>query len=147
MVNLYLTAKTLHLLSVISWMAGILYLPRLFVYHSATDLTPSQDQVFQTMERRLYYYIATPAMILSLISGLILLLLPNSPLVNGEHWIFYKLVLIAGMVYYHTLLNQFRLRFLLHENRHTSRFFRILNEVPTVILLLILVLVVFKPRM
>ncbi|MDI9407902.1 MAG: protoporphyrinogen oxidase HemJ [Candidatus Pacebacteria bacterium] len=145
MVNFYLSIKTLHLLAVISWMAGLLYLPRLFVYHSDADLTPSQDMVFQTMERRLYLFIATPAMVLSLLSGGILLSLPNSPLLNGENWILIKLVFVLLLLLYHLRLNHYRHGFIAHRNPHSPRFFRILNEAPTVLLLLILILVVFKP--
>ncbi|MCX8501462.1 MAG: CopD family protein [Alphaproteobacteria bacterium] len=146
MVNFYLATKTLHLLAVISWMAGMLYLPRLFVYHSLPSLTPSQDEIFQTMERRLYYFIAYPAMILTLATGTILVLLPNSPFYSGDNWIYLKIVCVMILFGYHLWLNRFRLGFLTKTIGYSTRFFRILNEVPTVILIAILILVVFKPR-
>ncbi|MDI9409059.1 MAG: protoporphyrinogen oxidase HemJ [Candidatus Pacebacteria bacterium] len=145
MVNFYLSIKTLHLLAVISWMAGLLYLPRLFVYHSDSQVTPSQHLVFKTMERRLYYFIASPAMVVTLLSGAILLMLPNSPLLNGDYWIVVKLVFVSVLVIYHLILNRYRQALAEQKNRHSPKYFRILNEVPTVLLLFILVLVVFKP--
>ena len=141
--NLYLLFKSLHLIAVISWMAGLLYLPRIFVYHSETNDT-SQKTVFKTMERKLYNYIMMPAMILSWLFG-ILLIHSLSFSVFGELWMQIKIISVVIMTYYHFTLGKYLNDFAIDNNQKTSKFFRIYNEIPTVILIVVIFVVIFKP--
>ncbi len=142
--NLYLLFKSLHLISVISWMAGLLYLPRIFVYHSENKETEAQNKIFSTMERKLYYYIMTPAMLLSWIFG-ILLILSLGFSVFTELWFQVKGTLVLALTYYHFYLGKCLKLFASGKNIKSSKFYRIINEVPTVLLIIIIFLVVFKP--
>ena len=141
--NSYLLFKSLHLIAVISWMAGLLYLPRIFVYHSETDDT-SQKTVFKTMERKLYNYIMMPAMILSWLFG-VLLIHSLGFSVFGELWMQIKIISVVIMTYYHFTLGKYLNDFALDNNQKTSKFFRIYNEIPTVILIVVIFVVIFKP--
>ena len=141
--NLYLLFKSLHLIAVISWMAGLLYLPRIFVYHSEANDTP-QKTVFKTMERKLYNYIMMPAMMLSWLFG-ILLIHSLGFSVFGELWMQIKIVLVVIMTYYHFTLGKYLNDFAIDNNQKTSKFFRIYNEIPTVILIVVIFVVIFKP--
>ena len=141
--NLYLIIKSLHLIAVISWMAGLLYLPRIFVYHSETNDT-SQKTVFKTMERKLYNYIMMPAMILSWLFG-ILLIHSLGFSVFAELWMQIKIVSVLIMTYYHFTLGKYLNDFAIDNNQKTSKFFRIYNEIPTVILIVVIFVVIFKP--
>ena len=141
--NLYLLFKSLHLIAVISWMAGLLYLPRIFVYHSETNDT-SQKTVFKTMERKLYNYIMMPAMILSWLFG-ILLIHSLGFSVFGELWMQIKIVSVVIMTYYHFTLGKYLNDFAIDNNQKTSKFFRIYNEIPTIILIVVIFVVIFKP--
>ena len=141
--NLYLLFKSLHLIAVISWMAGLLYLPRIFVYHSEANDT-SQKTVFKTMERKLYNYIMMPAMILSWLFG-VLLIHSLGFSVFGELWMQIKIVSVVIMTYYHFTLGKYLNDFAIDNNQKTSKFFRIYNEIPTVILIVVIFVVIFKP--
>ena len=141
--NLYLLFKSLHLIAVISWMAGLLYLPRIFVYHSETNDT-SQKTVFKTMERKLYNYIMMPAMILSWLFG-ILLIHSLGFSVFGELWMQIKIISVVIMTFYHFSLGKYLNDFAIDNNQKTSKFFRIYNEIPTVILIVVIFVVIFKP--
>ena len=141
--NLYLLFKSLHLIAVISWMAGLLYLPRIFVYHSETNDT-SQKTVFKTMERKLYNYIMMPAMMLSWLFG-ILLIHSLGFSVFGELWMQIKIISVVIMTYYHFTLGKYLNDFAIDNNQKTSKFFRIYNEIPTVILIVVIFVVIFKP--
>jgi putative membrane protein len=141
--NSYLLFKSLHLIAVISWMAGLLYLPRIFVYHSENS-NEIVTTVFKTMERKLYNYIMTPAMILSWLFGLILIH------EIGFHqlaslWLQLKLILVVLLTVYHFYLGSLLNKFKLDLNRKTSKFYRYINEVPTLLLILIIFIVIFKP--
>tara|TARA_B100000963_G_scaffold214830_1_gene187392 strand:+ start:2089 stop:2520 length:432 start_codon:yes stop_codon:yes gene_type:complete len=141
--NLYLLFKSLHLIAVISWMAGLLYLPRIFVYHSnATH--DSQKSVFKIMERKLYNYIMMPAMLLSWLFGL-LLIHSLGFAIFAELWMQIKIVLVTILTYYHFLLGKFLNEFAMDNNTKTSKFFRIINEIPTIILIVVVFVVIFKP--
>ena len=133
----------MHLIAIISWMAGLLYLPRIFVYHSEAD-HESQKKVFKTMERKLFYYIMTPAMLLSWFFGLVLIHEIGFQQL-ASLWLQLKLVLVILLTAYHfylgLLLNQFKL----DQNKKTSKFYRYINEIPTLLLILIVFIVVFKP--
>ena len=141
--NLYLLFKSLHLIAVISWMAGLLYLPRIFVYHSDASYE-SQKDVFKIMERKLYNYIMMPAMLLSWLFG-VLLIHSLGFAVFAELWMQIKTVLVVILTYYHFLLGKYLNDFAIDSNKKTSKFFRIMNEVPTIILIVVVFVVVFKP--
>jgi len=145
--NTYLLFKSIHLIAVISWMAGLLYLPRIFVYHSeAVQNNKSEDlmETFKVMERRLLVYIMNPAMIISWIFGI--LLIHTIGLDNfGSLWIQLKLVFVIILTIYHFFLFQCLRKFSENNNSHTPKFYRIINEIPTVLLIGIILIVVFKP--
>ena len=141
--NFYLLFKSLHLIAVISWMAGLLYLPRIFVYHSEA-YHDSQKQVFKTMERKLYNYIMMPAMLLSWLFG-VLLIYSLGFNIFQELWMQIKIVSVLILTHYHFILGKYLQDFATDNNRKSSRFFRIINEVPTIILIVVVFVVVFKP--
>jgi len=141
--NLYLLFKSLHLIAVISWMAGLLYLPRIFVYHSEAS-HESQKDVFKIMERKLYNYIMMPAMLLSWLFG-VLLIHSLGFTVLAELWMQIKTVLVLILTFYHFLLGKYLNDLAIDSNKKTSKFFRIMNEVPTIILIVVVFVVVFKP--
>ena len=141
--NLYLLFKSLHLIAVISWMAGLLYLPRIFVYHSEAT-HDAQKQVFQIMERKLYNYIMMPAMLLSWLFG-ILLIHSLGFSVFFELWMQIKIILVTILTYYHFMLGRYLSDFALNNNSKSSRYYRIINEVPTIILIVVVFVVIFKP--
>ena len=141
--NIYLILKSLHLIAVISWMAGLLYLPRIFVYHSEAD-DVSQKTVFKVMERKLYNYIMMPAMLLSWLFG-VLLIHTLGFSIFLELWMQIKLIAVIILTYYHFTLSKYLNDFATDNNQKTSKFFRIYNEIPTIILIVVIFLVVFKP--
>ncbi|MDC0447728.1 protoporphyrinogen oxidase HemJ [Pelagibacteraceae bacterium] len=141
--NFYLLFKSLHLIAVISWMAGLLYLPRIFVYHSEAS-HESQKQVFKTMERKLYNYIMMPAMLLSWLFGVLLIYSLGFDILK-EFWMQIKIVSVLILTHYHFILGRYLQDFETDNNRKSSRFFRIINEVPTIILIVVVFVVVFKP--
>jgi len=141
--NFYLLFKALHLIAIISWLAGLLYLPRIFVYHAETK-SDEVKNTFKVMERRLFVYIMNPAMILSWLFGLILI---HSIGIQSfsEFWLIAKIVLVISLTFYHFFLFNCLSNFSLDRNERSSKFFRVINEVPTVLLIVIIFLVVFKP--
>ena len=141
--NFYLLFKSLHLIAVISWMAGLLYLPRIFVYHSEASHV-SQKQVFKTMERKLYNYIMMPAMLLSWLFGFLLVYSLGFDIFH-EIWMQIKIVSVLILTHYHFILGRYLQDFATDSNRKSSRFYRIINEVPTIILIVVVFVVVFKP--
>ena len=142
--NSYLIFKSLHLIAVISWMAGLLYLPRIFVYHVENLKDKNTSLIFKTMERKLYFYIMTPAMILTWLFGLILISSLGFEVLSMT-WIKLKLLLVVLLTVYHFYLSNLLDDFNLDQNTKSSKFFRIINEVPTVLLILIVFIVIFKP--
>ncbi len=141
--NLYLFFKSIHLIAVISWMAGLLYLPRIFVYHSEAN-HDSQKEVFKIMERKLYNYIMMPAMLLSWIFGLALIHSIGFSSFS-ELWMQIKIILVVILTFYHFSLGKYLNDFALDSNQKTSKFFRIYNEIPTIILIVVIFVVIFKP--
>ncbi len=141
--NFYLLFKSLHLIAVISWMAGLLYLPRIFVYHSEAE-HDSQKQIFKVMEKRLYNFIMMPAMLLSWILGVILIHNLGFSIFS-ELWMQIKTISVIFLTYYHFTLGKFISEFALENNQKTSKFFRIYNEIPTILLIVIIFAVIFKP--
>ena len=141
--NSYLLFKSLHLIAVFSWMAGLLYLPRIFVYHAENN-NEIISNVFRTMERKLFYYIMTPAMVLSWIFGLVLIHeIGFQQLANL--WLQLKLILVVLLTAYHFYLGLLLNQFSLDQNRKTSKFYRYINEIPTLLLIFIVFIVIFKP--
>ena len=141
--NFYLLVKSLHLIAVISWMAGLLYLPRIFVYHSEAEHV-SQKQIFKVMEKRLYNFIMMPAMLLSWIFGVILIHNLGFSIFS-ELWMQIKTISVIILTYYHFTLGKFISEFALENNQKTSKFFRIYNEIPTILLIVIIFAVILKP--
>ena len=142
--NTYLLFKSLHLIAVISWMAGLLYLPRIFVYHAENMNKEEICTVFKTMERKLYNYIMMPAMLLSWLFGLILISHVGFEALSTK-WLQIKLVLVILLSIYHFYLGSLLSRFNENNNTKSSIFFRWLNEFPTLLLIIIVFIVIFKP--
>ena len=142
--NYYLLFKSLHLIAVISWMAGLLYLPRIFVYHVENLEKKETTEIFEIMEKRLYFYIMRPAMILSWLFGIILIYISGIDFFS-QLWAHIKLGLVVILTIYHEYLGICLKSLKLKTNTKTSKFFRIINEVPTIILIFIIFIVIFKP--
>ena len=142
--NYYLLFKSLHLISVISWMAGLLYLPRIFVYHAENSDDRKISDVFKIMEKKLYYYIMTPAMILSWIFGLLLIHSIGFQQL-GQTWMVLKIIFVILLTLYHFYLGKNLNQFKFDQNTHSHKFYRLINEIPTILLILIVFVVVFKP--
>tara|TARA_B100000965_G_scaffold109881_1_gene90790 strand:+ start:1281 stop:1715 length:435 start_codon:yes stop_codon:yes gene_type:complete len=142
--NLYLLLKSLHLIAVISWLAGLLYLPRIFVYHVENDKNKDVSNVFKVMEKKLYYFIMMPAMILSWLLGFLLIHSIGFNQLSSK-WLQAKLVLVVILTIYHFFLGNCLDNFKLDNNTYSSKFYRVFNEVPTILLILIVFIVIFKP--
>jgi putative membrane protein len=142
--NSYLLLKSLHLIAVISWMAGLLYLPRIFVYHAENLKDKKTSSIFKTMEKKLYFYIMMPAMVLTWLFGLILISSLGFETLSTL-WVKLKLLLVIILTSYHFYLAKLLENFKMDQNVKSSKFFRIINEVPTILLILIVFIVVFKP--
>ena len=142
--NTYLLFKSLHLISVISWMAGLLYLPRIFVYHSQNNSQQIVSEVFKVMERKLFFYIMTPAMILSWLFGLILIHKIGFDKLS-QTWMILKLIFVILLTFYHFYLGRILGQFKVNLNTHSHKFYRIINEIPTLLLILIIFVAIFKP--
>ena len=140
----YLLFKSLHLIAVISWLAGLLYLPRIFVYHSENMKTKEVCTVFKTMERKLFNFIMTPAMILSWLFGLVLISIIGFENLSSK-WLQIKLILVILLTLYHFYLGVILVDFKNDINKKTSKFYRWLNEIQTIILILVVFIVIFKP--
>ena len=145
--NTYLLFKSIHLIAVISWMAGLLYLPRIFVYHSESiknKKTEDLNFTFKVMERRLFIYIMNPAMILSWILGALLIHSVGIDSLSSL-WLQLKLFFVAVLTTYHFFLFKCIKRFAVNNNSYSPKFYRIINEIPTVLLIIIIFIIVFKP--
>jgi putative membrane protein len=144
LVPVYPYVKALHIISVVAWMAGLLYLPRLFVYHCAAPPGSDQAATFEVMERRLLRGIMNPAMIAVYVFGISLLATPG--VVDfGDGWIYVKLALVGALTVFHHVLGSWRKAFAAGRNRHAQRFYRMVNEAPMLALIAIVLLVVVKP--
>ena len=139
----YYWVKIFHIAFVVAWMAGLLYLPRIFVYHAETK-SDEVKSTFKVMERRLFVYIMNPAMILSWLFGLILI---HSIGIQSfsEFWLIAKIALVLLLTFYHFFLFNCLNNFSFDRNKRSSKFYRVINEVPTVVLIVIIFLVIFKP--
>ena len=141
--NTYLLFKSLHLIFVISWMAGLLYLPRIFVYHAENNSELKVSETFKVMERKLYFYIMTPAMTLSWLFGLLLIHSIGFQQL-GQTWMLLKLLFVIILTLYHFYLGRILNQFKIDNNQHSHKFFRYINEIPTILLILIIFVVIFK---
>ncbi len=138
----YPWVKALHIIAVIAWMSGMLYLPRLFIYHCAAEPGSVQSETFKIMERRLLRAIINPAMVLAWVLGLALV---TNLGVWSEPWIHAKLAAVIALSAIHGFFSRWRRDFDRDENRHSARFYRAMNEIPTVLMIAIVLLVVLKP--
>ena len=139
---MYLWLKALHIIAVIAWMAGMLYLPRLFVYHAMAKPKSEVSETLKTMERRLFNFIMMPAMLITWIVG-IFLLLEGKWLAAG--WFHAKFVAVLAMTVLHRLFARWVNEFQADRNKHSAKCYRIINEIPTALLIVIVILVVVKP--
>jgi putative membrane protein len=139
----YLWIKALHVIAVIAWMAGILYLPRLFVYHAQAEAGSPSSETFKVMEAKLYRIIMTPAMIVAWVCGLSMIAFNPALLSSG--WLRVKLLFVVGLTVIHFLMNGWREDFARDANRRSQKFFRIANEVPTLAMMVIVVMVIVRP--
>ena len=142
--NLYLLFKSLHLVAVISWMAGLLYLPRIFVYHVENFEKKQTTEIFEIMEKRLFNYIMRPAMVLSWFLGIVLILIIGIETFSF-FWLQIKLVLVFLLTIYNEYLGKCIKMLKLGKNNKSAKFYRIINEIPTVLLIFIVFIVIFKP--
>jgi putative membrane protein len=142
--NSYLLFKSLHLIAVVSWMAGLLYLPRIFVYHVENKEKKEATDIFEVMEKKLFYYIMRPAMIFTWIFGLVLIYL-NGIEIFSQLWMQIKIILVILLSAYNNYLGKCLASLKNNSNTKSSKFFRIINEVPTIMLILIVFIVIFKP--
>ena len=147
LLSAYPWIKALHIIAVISWMAGLLYLPRLFVYHCVAEVGGVQSETFKVMESNLSRFIMRPAMIATLIFGLTMVSIPGTPayLPLAGYWIWMKLVLVIGLLAAHYFEVRWRNDFAADRNERPQRFYRFMNEVPTLLMFGIVILVVVKP--
>ena len=142
--NSYLLFKSLHLIAVVSWMAGLLYLPRIFVYHVENKEKKEATDIFEVMEKRLFFYIMRPAMIFTWIFGLILIYL-NGIEIFSQIWMQLKFILVILLSIFHEYLGQCIYSLKNNTNTKSSKYFRVINEVPTILLILVVFIVIFKP--
>ena len=142
--NYYLIFKSLHLIAVISWMAGLLYLPRIFVYHVENYQKKETTEIFETMERKLYFYIMRPAMLISWLFGILLIYQIGFESFS-QLWLQLKIFFVIILTVYHEYLGKCLTSLRDGSNSKSSRFFRIINEIPTILLILIVFIVIFKP--
>ena len=141
-IEIYDIVKILHILAIISWLAGLLYLPRIFIYHCRVKYGSESDLLFQEMERKLLRYIMNPAMIASFIFGFYLAIQIGF---DGAIWLHLKILLVFALAGYHGFLAVCRKKFANNKNRYSHKFFRIINEVPTLLMIAIIILVILKP--
>ncbi len=145
---MYLWIKALHLISVIAWMAGMLYLPRLFIYHAECGVGSAQAETFKVMERKLLRIIINPAMTATWIFGLTMIFMPATMGglgIGAGAWLWVKLALVTLLSAFHGWLSAERKRFERDEIRHEPKFYRMINEIPTVIMIVVVILVIVKP--
>ncbi len=141
----YLLAKAIHIMSIIAWMAALFYLPRLFVYHVSAIKGSDKSETFKVMERRLLKVIANPSMILSWLFGGVLVIYFGVIDFSSDIWFHVKLLLVIAMTIFHMVLARYVKVFARDENRRSERFYRIINEVPTVLMIFVILLVIVRP--
>ncbi|MBK8909341.1 MAG: protoporphyrinogen oxidase HemJ [Rhodospirillales bacterium] len=141
----YLWMKALHVISIIAWMAGLFYLPRLYVYHTQTAVGSDASETFKVMERKLLRIIMNPAMIASIVTGIILIWQVFIDALVSEGWLHAKVALVVVLIAFHMMLARWRRAFATDNNVHSEKFYRMVNEVPTVLMIGIVILVIVKP--
>jgi putative membrane protein len=139
----FLWYKSLHVIAVISWMAAIFYLPRLFAYHASVEKGSDSDKIFQLMEVRLLRIIMNPAMIITYISGFMISYIYGIKALGG--WFHIKLTCVLLLTIFHGLLAKWRKDFTIGKNKYSSRFYKIVNEIPTILMIIIVIMVIIKP--
>jgi len=144
LIDYYLWIKAAHIIAVISWMAAMLYLPRLYVYHAQVSIGSDQSELFKVMEYRLFRYIATPAMIAVWVLG-IMLISTNPDVMKGSGWMHFKLLLVFLLSGFHGACSKWRKNFAADKNEKSVKFYKIANEVPTLFMIIIVILAVVKP--
>jgi len=132
--------KTIHIISVISWMAGLLYLPRIFVYHSDPLITKDTSSTFKIMEKKLFNYIMIPAAMLTWITGVSMIYYSGL-----QNWLTLKIIFVLALTVFHLYCGRWLNLFAIDKNINSDKFFRIRNEFPTIIMILVIITVVFKP--
>ena len=132
--------KTIHIISVISWMAGLLYLPRIFVYHADPSITKDTSSTFKIMEKKLFNYIMIPAAMLTWITGISMIYY-----LGLTNWLILKIIFVLALTVFHLYCGRWLNLFALDKNINSDKFFRIRNEFPTIIMILVIITVVFKP--
>ena len=142
--NSYLLFKSLHLIAVISWMAGLLYLPRIFVYHVENNEKKQATDIFEIMEKKLYFYIMRPAMIITWLFGIILIYI-NGVEILFQAWMQIKIILVILLSVFHEYLGRCLYSLKNNTNTRSTKYFRTINEIPTIILILVIFIVIFKP--
>lgn len=145
LIHIYAWTKALHVIGLIAWMAGMFYLPRLYVYHTALIAGSAESERFKVMERRLLKQIINPAMIATWVFGILLVLTPG--VIDWAHdgWWYVKLAMVLLMTGFHGAMSKWRRQFLEDRNRRSHKFYRIANEVPTVLMVVIVIMVIVKP--
>lgn len=143
MSSYYLWLKAFHIISVIFWMAGLLYLPRLYVYHTKTSVGSEVDKIFQIMESRLLRLIMNPAMIITYILGIIISYIYGMVALGG--WFHIKMTAVLGLTIFHGLLARWRKDFSNGTNIHSEKFYRIINEIPAILIIIAVIMVIVKP--
>ncbi len=138
----YLWFKALHVISVIAWMAGLFYLPRLYVYHTQAKAGSELSETLKIMERRLLRAIMHPAMVASVIFGILLLFEIDA---WKDIWLHIKLTCVAGLIVFHLMLAKYRLDFAKDQNKKSEKFYRMINEVPTLLMMILVIMVIVKP--
>ena len=141
--NTYLLFFFLYLIAVISWMAGLLYLSRIFVYHAENNSEIKTSEIFKIMEKKLFIYIMTPAMVLSWLFGLLLIHSIGFEQL-GQTWMILKIIFVLVLTFYHLYLGNILNQFKLDNNKHSHKFYRYINEIPTILLVLVVFVVIFK---
>jgi putative membrane protein len=141
----YLYIKAFHIIAVIAWMAGLLYLPRLYVYHSDVKVGSKEDKMLQLMEVRLLRFIMNPAMIVSLVLGIMLIVITKAGAPGQGGWMHVKLLCLVGLFGFHGFLAVCRKKFVNGANSRSNKFYRLINEIPTILMIIIVILAVVKP--
>ncbi len=142
---MYLWIKAFHVIAVTAWMAGMFYLPRLYVYHADAPVGSQLSETLKVMEQRLLRIIINPAMIATWALGLYLVFGPDGLGLSGNGWLHAKIALVVAMTVFHIMLSKWRKEFERDENRRSAKFYRIANEVPPVLMVIIVILVIVKP--
>ncbi len=142
----FLAMKAIHIISVICWFAGLFYLPRIFIYHAMdNEKGGASSEMLKTMERKLYFYITTPAMISTWIFGLVMLFSQSWVIYSSMGWLHMTLMLVVILTIYHFSMGYYLKKFKTDSNKKSHKFFRFYNEMPTILLIVIVLLVVLKP--